>query len=101
MGRFQFHKLIIFTLLIWGSLCLFPHTANAQLRPNYYSKTCPNVEKIVRQVVQQKISQTFVTIPAVLRLFFHDCIVNVYVYIFLQFTVIYGKKEPGLSHSLF
>lgn len=76
MGRFQFHKLIIFTLLIGGFLCLFPHTANAQLLPNYYSKTCPNVEKIVRQVVQQKIKQTFVTVPAVLRLFFHDCMVN-------------------------
>ncbi|XP_074295297.1 peroxidase 50-like [Silene latifolia] len=50
-------------------------TANA-LRENYYAKTCPGVEKIVRQAVLQKINQTFVTIPATLRLYFHDCAVS-------------------------
>ncbi|XP_051141050.1 peroxidase 73-like [Andrographis paniculata] len=48
---------------------------SAQLRPNYYAATCPDVENIVRGVVQAKIKQTFVTIPAVIRLFFHDCFV--------------------------
>lgn len=68
-----FHKLVIFTLLIG---VIFPHTTTAQLRQKYYAKTCPRVESIVRQAVQQKIKETFVTIPSVLRLFFHDCFVN-------------------------
>lgn len=49
----------------------------AQLRRNFYQGTCPNVEWIVRQAVMRKISQTFVTVPATLRLFFHDCFVEV------------------------
>ncbi|XP_030484194.2 peroxidase 55 [Cannabis sativa] len=48
----------------------------AQLVENFYSGTCPNVEFIVRQVVSTKFAQTFVTVPATLRLFFHDCFVE-------------------------
>ncbi|KAH7577184.1 hypothetical protein ACOSP7_002005 [Xanthoceras sorbifolium] len=47
-----------------------------QLAENFYRVTCPNVESIVRQVVSTKISQTFTTIPATLRIFFHDCFVE-------------------------
>ncbi|KAK9670287.1 hypothetical protein RND81_13G191600 [Saponaria officinalis] len=46
------------------------------LSENYYANTCPSVEKLVRQAVLQKINQTFVTIPATLRLYFHDCAVS-------------------------
>lgn len=48
-----------------------------QLNATFYQTSCPKVESIVRNVVRQKISQTFVTIPATLRLFFHDCFVEV------------------------
>ncbi|GLT81670.1 hypothetical protein SLE2022_001060 [Rubroshorea leprosula] len=47
-----------------------------QLSENFYSSTCPNVESIVKQVVDTKFGQTFVTVPATLRLFFHDCFVQ-------------------------
>ena len=49
----------------------------AQLSQNFYARRCPNVEWIVRQAVRNKIRQTFVTVPATLRLFFHDCFVEV------------------------
>lgn len=49
----------------------------AKLSPNFYRSTCPHVEEIVRGAVTKKISQTVVTIPATLRLFFHDCFVEV------------------------
>lgn len=58
------------------ALCHFAQPGAAQLRQNYYAKTCPNVENIVRNVVTKKFKKTFVTVPAVLRLFFHDCFVN-------------------------
>lgn len=67
MGRFYF--LVV--------LCIFPYLASAQLRQNYYANICPNVENIVRNAVKLKFSQTFVTVPATLRLFFHDCMVEV------------------------
>ncbi|KAI3463114.1 hypothetical protein Pfo_019777 [Paulownia fortunei] len=63
------------------SLCLLiifilVRKGEGQLMENFYSTSCPNVESIVRQVVLTKINQTFVTIPATVRLFFHDCFVE-------------------------
>lgn len=55
----------------------FLTTTYAQLNPNFYRNTCPNVETLVRNAVQAKFRQTFVTAPATLRFFFHDCFVRV------------------------
>ncbi|XP_058103106.1 peroxidase 55-like [Magnolia sinica] len=51
-------------------------SGEAQLVQNFYAFSCPAVEAIVRQTVLTKLSQTFVTVPATLRLFFHDCFVE-------------------------
>ncbi|EAZ07777.1 hypothetical protein OsI_30030 [Oryza sativa Indica Group] len=53
----------------------FPGVA-ADLSAGYYSSSCPKLESIVRYEVSRKINETVVTIPAVLRLFFHDCLVT-------------------------
>lgn len=66
---------LVFFLSVSLSSCLFPGTASVKLRRNYYHKTCPNVENIVRAAVTKKFQQTFVTAPATIRLFFHDCFV--------------------------
>ncbi|KAI3451942.1 hypothetical protein Pfo_008607 [Paulownia fortunei] len=73
MGRPDFLK-----TLLSLSLCviLFSGSASAQLRQNYYGNICPDVENIVRRAVTTKFNQTFVTVPAVIRLFFHDCFVS-------------------------
>lgn len=55
--------------------------SQGQLVENFYSSSCPNVESIVKQAVSEKFSQTFTTIPATLRLFFHDCFVEVIKYL--------------------
>lgn len=70
MGGF---RLVVCVWSVWISVSLI--LASSQV-PNYYANVCPNVESIVRKVVQTKIKQTFVTIPATLRLFFHDCFVQ-------------------------
>ncbi|KAL8117697.1 peroxidase 73 [Apium graveolens] len=70
MGAF---RLVVCVWSVWISVSLI--LASAQV-PNYYANVCPNVESIVRKVVQSKIKQTFVTIPGTLRLFFHDCFVQ-------------------------
>ena len=49
----------------------------AKLSPGHYRSTCPRVESIVRSAVARKVRETFVTVPATLRLFFHDCFVQV------------------------
>ncbi|QCD81518.1 peroxidase 73-like [Vigna unguiculata] len=67
-------------ILVWSlslTLSLYNlHPTSAQLSPNHYANVCPNLESIVRQVVNTKFQQTFVTVPATLRLFFHDCFVQ-------------------------
>ncbi|RDX79985.1 Peroxidase 16, partial [Mucuna pruriens] len=63
-----FHANLFLLVLIGG--------CHAQLQVDYYRNTCPNVESIVRSAVQMKLQQTFVTAPATLRLFFHDCFVR-------------------------
>ncbi|KAF4395930.1 hypothetical protein F8388_013099 [Cannabis sativa] len=59
-------------------LALFMTTVTAQskLSTNFYKNSCPNVESLVRSAVNNKFRQTFVTAPATLRLFFHDCFVR-------------------------
>ena len=56
---------------------MLPPSGEAKLSPDYYRSTCPDVEAIVRAVVAKKVKETFVTVPATLRLFFHDCFVEV------------------------
>ncbi|KAL9241604.1 hypothetical protein vseg_015697 [Gypsophila vaccaria] len=74
MKKSEFNNvLIIYATLVGVTTTIL--TANA-LSQNYYASTCPSVESIVRQAVKLKINQTFVTIPATLRLFFHDCAVS-------------------------
>ncbi|XP_073318146.1 peroxidase 16-like [Primulina huaijiensis] len=70
-----FHPLLPFLLL----LQIFGVASNAQpnrLSTNFYRNICPNVESLVRAAVETKFRQTFVTAPATLRLFFHDCFVR-------------------------
>ncbi|CAM8911200.1 unnamed protein product [Rhodiola kirilowii] len=57
-------------------LVVFSSCASAQLKTDFYKNICPNVESLVRGAVQKKFQQTFVTAPATLRLFFHDCFVR-------------------------
>ncbi|XP_047308171.1 peroxidase 16-like [Impatiens glandulifera] len=67
----------IMTLIILIlTLSLSPLPTQAQLKTDFYKNICPNVESLVRSAVTQKFQQTFVTVPATLRLFFHDCFVR-------------------------
>lgn len=47
------------------------------LRYNYYSDTCPNAEIIVRSTVREILNESKETTAALLRLFFHDCFIQV------------------------
>ncbi|RYQ80868.1 hypothetical protein Ahy_Scaffold1g106982 isoform C [Arachis hypogaea] len=63
-------------LLVWFLLLSVAHGTSAQLSRHHYAKICPNVENIVRDAVKKKFHETFVTVPATIRLFFHDCFVR-------------------------
>lgn len=56
------------------------------LRPGFYSSSCPKAESIVRSTVQTHYNKDPTLAPALLRLHFHDCFVQVYSSIFLSFN---------------
>ncbi|WOH01218.1 hypothetical protein DCAR_0520599 [Daucus carota subsp. sativus] len=68
-------KFVFVLLFIFPLLLLVTHS-KAQLSTNFYQNSCPNVESIVQAAVRAKFQQTFVTAPATLRLYFHDCFVR-------------------------
>lgn len=53
-----------------------PFSSHAKLNIDYYKKTCPDFEKIVRENIFTKQSSSPTTAPGILRLFFHDCITD-------------------------
>ncbi|KAJ3674913.1 hypothetical protein LUZ60_005529 [Juncus effusus] len=58
------------------SLSLLLGSARAQLATDYYSKTCPNVEEIVRQEMIEILSVAPSLAAPFLRMHFHDCFVR-------------------------
>ncbi|KAJ3669838.1 hypothetical protein LUZ60_010162 [Juncus effusus] len=51
-------------------------TVQGQLSNNFYKKTCPNLQTIVRSVMTQQVSKEPRMGASILRLFFHDCFVQ-------------------------
>ncbi|CAL5022959.1 unnamed protein product [Urochloa decumbens] len=51
--------------------------ADAQLSAGFYSASCPTVQGVVRQAMSQAVMNSSRSGAAILRLFFHDCFVNV------------------------
>lgn len=58
-------------------LVVFPGCSSAQLKTNFYSKTCPNVFDTVKSVVKSAVMKERRMGASLLRLHFHDCFVNV------------------------
>lgn len=54
--------------------------ATAQLSKNFYSKSCPGVFDAVKPVVQSAISDEKRIGASIIRLFFHDCFVQVFLH---------------------
>jgi len=61
-------------------------TSSAQLTTNFYSSSCPQLFSTVKSVVQSAINKEARMGASLLRLFFHDCFVNVnFIITFLLF----------------
>ncbi|KAJ8451839.1 hypothetical protein Cgig2_007322 [Carnegiea gigantea] len=61
-------------------VALFVHSINggsgSELRPGFYSSTCPQAELIVREVMKKAMEREARSGASVMRLQFHDCFVN-------------------------
>lgn len=94
--------------LVLGLFISLISISTAQLQVGFYQNSCPNAESIVTSVVRQA-TQSDPTIPAaLLRLHFHDCIVQVslfpiYLYFPSSFFINLGifHKYWGLKLSVY
>ncbi|KAM1521263.1 hypothetical protein ACFX15_011131 [Malus domestica] len=71
-----FHSHALFSLLTLVFLIPTLTVTHAQLSENYYEQTCPKFHETVHHVVVEKQIATPTTAAAVLRLFFHDCVLE-------------------------
>ena len=60
-----------------ASLLLAPAATVAQLSTTFYGGSCPSLESIVRSGMASAVQQEMRMGASILRLFFHDCFVNV------------------------
>jgi hypothetical protein len=74
--------------------------AVAQLQFDYYRKTCPNVEAIVRKEMKKIISVAPSLAGPLLRLHFHDCFVRVSYINQSQLQTLRSTLIFGNSHVL-
>ncbi|XP_078431971.1 peroxidase P7-like [Wolffia australiana] len=51
-------------------------TANAQLSANFYTRSCPNLPRIVQTAMRAAVRNDPRLPASIIRLFFHDCFVN-------------------------
>ncbi|XP_061351205.1 peroxidase 17-like [Gastrolobium bilobum] len=54
----------------------FTMVTSWELRPGFYSNTCPEVELIVRDVMKKALAREPRSVASVMRFQFHDCFVN-------------------------
>lgn len=84
-SSFTYISLSIFLLLIlYNTTVICSATTrtktthpNRQLSVNYYAKSCPQVEQLIGSITSQQFKESPVSGPATIRLFFHDCFVEV------------------------
>ncbi|KAK9159248.1 hypothetical protein Scep_005822 [Stephania cephalantha] len=75
-SKSSFYSPMFATVVSTALLVIFLGGSNAQLSPNFYATSCPNVLNTVKSVVQSAISRETRMGASLLRLHFHDCFVN-------------------------
>ncbi|CAI9109524.1 OLC1v1009359C2 [Oldenlandia corymbosa var. corymbosa] len=69
-----------FSVLLFSLLFLLNLATNAamgtELRPGFYSQSCPDAELVVRDVIKKAMTREPRSAASVMRLQFHDCFVN-------------------------
>jgi peroxidase len=70
-------RALLVQLVSLVSLLILLGSTSAQLSIDYYSKTCPNAEEIVREEMTKILSAVPSLAGPFLRMHFHDCFVRV------------------------
>lgn len=93
-GVLAFFVTLVPCFLLLGS-------TRAQLSVDYYSKSCPNVEDIVRKEMVKILSVAPSLAAPFLRMHFHDCFVRVCLHIHALYYDSYLSYYIQISNSLY
>ncbi|KAF5458594.1 hypothetical protein F2P56_022615 [Juglans regia] len=63
-------------LITFSIISLLPYFSHAKLSPNFYARTCPTLQTIVRNEMTRAVDAEPRMGASILRLFFHDCFVQ-------------------------
>lgn len=63
-------------IIILGSFGIC-NSAGLLLKKNYYKKSCPLAETIVKKIIEKRVAANANVAARLLRLHFHDCFVRV------------------------
>ena len=66
------------------------------LEYDFYRETCPEAEKIIRYKVHQLFKIKAAVAPALLRLAFHDCFIEVVIFVSLSLTLSWAFEDGFL-----
>lgn len=69
----------IITLVAFAPLCFSHNTNGGYLYPQFYDRTCPQAQEIVKSIVAKAVAKEPRMAASLLRLHFHDCFVKVYI----------------------
>lgn len=74
-SSYSISSMVCFVILM---VTLLPaESSSAQLSKDHYSESCPDVSAAIEPIVRSAISKEKRMGASLLRLFFHDCFVNV------------------------
>lgn len=79
-------------------LVALQNAVEAQLRVDFYNSTCEEVESIVKEAMKAKLRAAPTSAAGTLRLFFHDCFVNVLLHIQLLIVPRHAGAAPLADH---
>ncbi|XP_012572636.1 peroxidase 17-like [Cicer arietinum] len=68
--------MFLFLIFIINILLLLTSSSSSDLRPGFYSYTCPQAETIVKNVMKKALLREPRSLASVMRFQFHDCFVN-------------------------
>ncbi|CAI0431315.1 unnamed protein product [Linum tenue] len=88
----------VFASVVGLALLLFVGSGSAQLNTNFYSKSCPQLQETIYRVVEAAVRREARMGASLLRLFFHDCFVNVScAHIFL--SILFKNANPNRNSA--
>lgn len=64
-------------LILYGTSAICADKPHRQLSVDYYAKSCPQLEQLIGSITSQQFKEAPVSGPATIRIFFHDCFVEV------------------------